>query len=145
MITREVGRKFIRDVARDFSGTDFIEERDGALIGLVWENDGLSAGVAVNDESAWVWLADATAPVNSAEEAVGLLHAIFEDEIVALAAYDSGVWVSYALANAVDLDRPPHLLVPLEPRQINRVSELHVRSWSGRLDGIRKLPAQDSQ
>ena len=144
MITPETRRKFIRDVAWAFSGTDFVEERDGALNGLAWEKDCLSTGAAVNEESAWVWLANSTAPVDSADEAIGLLNAIFADEIVAVAAYDSDVCIGWALANAIDLHRPPHLLVPLDPRLINRVAELHVRSWSGKLDEVRQLP-QDGQ
>jgi len=67
MITPETRRKFIRDLARAFAGTDFLEERDGDLIGLAWERDGLGAGAAVNQESAWVWLANTTAPADSAE------------------------------------------------------------------------------
>lgn len=51
MVTPEPRRKFIKDVAREFSRTDFVEERDGDLIGLAWEQDGLSAGAAVNEES----------------------------------------------------------------------------------------------
>jgi hypothetical protein len=145
MITPETRRQFIREVARAFYGTDFVEERDGDLIGLAWEKDGLTAGAAINEESAWVWLANATAPADSAEEAVGLLNAIFADEIVAVAAYDSAVCTAWALANAIDIHRPLHLLVPLDPRLINRVSELHVRSWSGTLDTIRHLPPERDQ
>jgi len=137
MITAETRRQFIKNVAHAFFDKPFIEERDGDLIGLAWEGDGLNAGVGINAEACWVFMAGATAPADSAEEAIDLLHTIFADEIVAVAAYEDGVLISHALANASDLHRPPHLLVPIDPRTISRVNEIHVRSWSGKLDEIR--------
>jgi len=143
MITDAVRRQFIRDIAEAFATTNFIEDSDAEGLALVWEQNELTAVVAVNTEEAWVSLADASAPVESAEEAIGLLNAIFCDEIVAVAAFEDDVWLSQNLANTSDLHQPPHLVVPLEPRQITRVNRLEIRSWTGALDDSRPYPTKD--
>lgn len=144
MITPENRHRFIRQIAWAFSGTDFREDRDQAGgVALVWERDGVSVGAGVNKDEAWVFFEGCSAPVDSGEAAIGLLEAIFADEIVAVGAYEQGVWVSEALANACDLDRPPHLLVPLLAGHIARIDELRVCSWSGKLDGSRTVVRDD--
>lgn len=144
MITPETRHQFIRQIAWAFSGTDFREDRDEVGgIALVWEKDGVSVGAGVSKDDAWVFFEGCNAPVDSGEDAIGLLAAIFADEIVAVGAYEKGVWVSEALANTCDLDRPPHLLVPLLPGHIARIDELRVCSWSGKLDGSRTVSRDD--
>ena len=140
MIREETRRRFVKDVAAAFPEVAFTHERNEAAYGVVCESNGLWAGAAVNAEQAWITFADTDAPTDSAEAAIALLNAVFADEIVAVAAYEGDVLVGQALANSSDLHRPPHLLVPLDPRTISRVDKLHVRSWSGALDGIRSWP-----
>lgn len=145
VISYETRQTFIKAIEEAFPESGFDEEHDKSYTGVVWERDDLVAGAAINSNEAWVFFADQTTPADSAETAIGLLSAIFADEIVAVAAYEGDVWIAGALANASDLHRAPHLLVPLDPRQIARVNKLDVRSWTGTLDGSRVWPPNDGE
>jgi len=143
MITADAQRQFVKDVAWAFSGTPFEEVREDGVIALVWKQGEISAGASVNAEEAWVWLGEAAVPVNSSEDAVGLLGAIFADEIVTVNAFEQVVFIANALANACDLHLAPHLLVPIDPRTIARIDALKVQSWSGAKDATQPWPRED--
>jgi hypothetical protein len=128
---QEASRDFLRHVARAFADAPEIGVFEDGLE-LAWERDGLAAGAGA--DGAWVFLAEAACEAHSPDEAVGLLRAIFADEIVAVAAFAKGAMVYCDLARADDVSAGLNRLDRLGAGDMPVIDEVWVRSWTGARD-----------
>jgi hypothetical protein len=129
-------REALQRVAANFPDAPPITGDDDAGFEIVWSNGHAVTGLRTFEKQVLVFLDEAVAEVTSVSAATDLLRGIFEDRIVAVAAFKDEALLKCYLAPANDigagLNNPNHFYIA--PIALP-ADEVRIRSWSGELDG----------
>lgn len=128
-------RDALERVASNFADRPAISGDDDQGLEFAWTNGTLSAGLRNYGTQVVVFLAEAEAEVTSISDAAELLRGIFDDRVVAVAAFNDEALVRCYLAPVgnigAGLNSPTHIY---QGPIATAVDEVRIRSWSGALD-----------
>jgi hypothetical protein len=131
-------RDALARVAASFPNAPPITGDEETGFEIAWTNEHTSAGLRTFERQVFVFLAEAIAEVTSISAATELLRGIFEDRVVAVAAFSNEALLRCYIAPANDigagLNSPNHFyLGPIA----TPADEVRIVSWSGELEATR--------
>jgi hypothetical protein len=128
-------REAFERVAARFPDAPPVTSNDLGGLEAAWSNGDIAAGLRSHGKEVVVFLAEAEAQVTSISMAVEILRGIFEDRLVAVAAFKDKALIRCYVAPAGDigagLNSPTHVYMgPIA----TAADEIRIRSWSGARD-----------